>query len=138
MRDGKECGSGSRTQQLLLKKFVKIEPHNLRCMYITIYVYREIKIAKCIWKKHFWAFSISTSFCRSRVNADGRPPIFLLQTLLNKYVRKDLVTPEVRQLVLYYGIRNLKRGPDRGDEIDSQFVLVHCTIKYLAGQFKVG
>ena len=33
-------------------------------------------------------------------------------------MRKDL-TPEERQLMLDYGLRNLQKGPDGGDEIDA-------------------
>ena len=53
-----------------------------------------------------------------------RPPLFLPAPLLNKHMRKYL-TPEERQLVLDYCLQNLKRGPDGGDEIDGQIVLVH-------------
>ena len=53
------------------------------------------------------------------------------------HMRKDL-TPEERQLLLGYGLQNLQKGPDRGgDEIDGQLILVHGTIKCLAGLFKV-
>ena len=41
------------------------------------------------------------------------PPFFLPPPLLNKHMRKDL-TPEERQLVLDYGLRNLQKGPDGG------------------------
>ena len=50
-------------------------------------------------------------------------------------MRKDL-TPEERQLVLDYGLRNLKRGPDGDYEIDGQLVLVCGTVKYLVSRFK--
>ena len=40
--------------------------------------------------------------------------------------------------MLDYGLRNLQKGPEGGgDEIDGWLVLVHGTVKYLAGQFKV-
>ena len=64
------------------------------------------------------------------------PPFFLSPPLLNKHMRKDL-TPEERQLVLDYGLQNLQKGPDGGDEIDGRLILVHGTVKFLAGQFKV-
>ena len=64
------------------------------------------------------------------------PPFFLPPPLLNKHMRKDL-TPEERQLVLDYGLRNLQKGPDGGDEIDGQLILVRGTIKFFAGRFKV-
>ena len=52
-------------------------------------------------------------------------------------MRKDL-TPEERQLVLDYGLRNLQKGPDGGgDEIDGRLILVRGTVKFLAGRFKV-
>ena len=51
-------------------------------------------------------------------------------------MRKDL-TPEEHQLVLDYSLQNLQKGPDGGDEIDGRLILVHGTIKFLAGQFKV-
>ena len=51
-------------------------------------------------------------------------------------MRKDL-TPEERQLMLDYGLRNLQKGPDGGDEIDGQLILVRGTVKFLAGRFKV-
>ena len=51
-------------------------------------------------------------------------------------MRKDL-TPEERQLVLDYGLQNLQKGPDGGDEIDGRLILVHGTVKFLEGQFKV-
>ena len=64
------------------------------------------------------------------------PPFFLPPPLLNKHMRKDL-TPEERQLVLDYGLRNLQKGPDGGDEIDGRLILVHGNVKFLAGWFKV-
>ena len=64
------------------------------------------------------------------------PPFFLPPPLLNKHMRKDL-TPEERQLVLDYGLRNLQKGPDGGDEIDGRLILVRGTVKFLAGRFKV-
>ena len=39
--------------------------------------------------------------------------------------------------MLHYGLRNLKRAPNGDDEIDGWLVLVHGTVKYLAGLFKV-
>ena len=47
-------------------------------------------------------------------------------------MRRDL-TPEDLQLVLDYGLQNLKRGPDGDNKFDGQLVLVRGTIKYLAG-----
>ena len=60
----------------------------------------------------------------------------MLPPLLNNHTRRDL-TLEDRQLVLDYGLWILKRGPDGGNEIDGQLVLVRGTVKYLAGRFKV-
>ena len=51
-------------------------------------------------------------------------------------MRKDL-KPEERQLVLDYGLRNLQKGPDGGDELDGRLILVRGTITFLAGRFKV-
>ena len=39
--------------------------------------------------------------------------------------------------MLDYGLRNLPKGPDGGDEIDGRLILVRGTIKFLVGQFKV-
>ena len=39
--------------------------------------------------------------------------------------------------MLDYGLRNLQKGPDGGDEIDGQLILVRGTIKFFAGRFKV-
>jgi hypothetical protein len=39
--------------------------------------------------------------------------------------------------VLDYGLRNLQKGPDGGDEIDGWLILVRGTVKFLAGWFKV-
>ena len=64
------------------------------------------------------------------------PPFVLPPPLLNKHMRNDL-TPEERQLVLDYGLRNLQKGPYGGDEIDGRLILVHRTIKFSAGWFKV-
>ena len=62
------------------------------------------------------------------------PPFFLPPPLLNKHMRNDLLTPEERQLVLDYGLRNLQKGPDGGDEIDGWLILVRGTVKFLAGR----
>ena len=45
------------------------------------------------------------------------PPLlfFLLPSLLNKHIKKDL-TLEERQIVLEYGFPSLKRGPNDGDD----------------------
>ena len=51
-------------------------------------------------------------------------------------MRKDL-TPEERQLVLDYGLRNLNRGPDGDDKIDGCLILVCGPIEYMVGKFKV-
>ena len=37
----------------------------------------------------------------------------------------------------YGGLQNLQKGPDGGDEIDGQLILVRGTVKFLAGRFKV-
>ena len=50
-------------------------------------------------------------------------------------MRKHL-TPEERQLVLDYGLQNLQKGPDGGDEIDGRLILVRGTVTFLAGRFK--
>ena len=53
------------------------------------------------------------------------------------HMRRDL-TPEDRQLVLDYGLRKLKNDlMETMSEIDGQLLLVHGTVKYLAGRFKV-
>ena len=51
-------------------------------------------------------------------------------------MRKDLTTEE-RQLVLDYGLRNLQKGPDGGDQIDGWLILVRGTVKFLVVWFKV-
>lgn len=68
-------------------------------------------------------------------------PFFLPPPLLlNKQTMRKFSTniSSASACVLDYGLQNLRKGPDgRGDEINSQLVLVCGTIRYLVGQFKV-
>jgi len=50
---------------------------------------------------------------------------------------RKYLTPEQCQLLFECGLWKLKKGPNGCDEIDSWLVLVHGTVKYLVGQFKV-
>ena len=91
-----------------------------------------------IWKKRFFSGFFDFHFCSSQAKCRCLTPLFILPPpLLNKHIRKDLTRPEERQLVLDYGLRNLQKGPDGGDEIDGWLILVRGTVKFLAGWFKV-
>ena len=51
---------------------------------------------------------------------DARCPPFVLPSIfLYQYSMRKNLSPEERQLVLDYTLRNLKRGPDAEDEIQS-------------------
>jgi len=91
VRDGKECGS--RTQQLLLKTIVEIEPHNLRfntplcCFAQTILFYRtdlhcfsyvgETIMVRIAWQSHF-SFILLNSSVQSLFTGTITPSIFEL------------------------------------------------------------
>ena len=99
-------------------------------------MYKErLKLATTFDKNVFRLFRLPLLRILSKMQMPD-PPFFLLPPLLNKQRRKDL-TPEERQLVLDYDLQNLQKGPDEGDEIDGCVVLLHGTVKFLVGQFKV-
>ena len=95
-----------------------------------------MKIGNYAWKKERFSAFLTSTFAHLERNADDWPPFFLPPPLLNKHMRKHL-TPEERQLVLDYGLQNLQKGPDGGDEIDGRLILVRGTVKFLVVWFKV-
>ena len=104
-----------------------------RSMYI-LYIER-LKLATTSEKNVFRLFRLPLLLIASEMQMPD-PPFFLPPPFLNKHMRKDL-TPNERQLVLDYGLRNLQKGPDGGDQIDGWLILVRGTVKFLVVWFKV-
>ena len=57
-------------------------------------------------------------------------PHLLPQLNLNKHTRRDLTVQE-HQMILDYGLWNLKKGPDGSEEIDGWLILLPGTVKFM-------